>query len=350
MYLFILWLLLRSVLSAVINRLAKTGRRIVAAMLLPVLFAACSSTEGFTPEGAPTLADPAYQRTPPPLVLAEYVGTNQVGPEVDGDRSALIDMTNISQGYIAAQCSAPTKAKMIVIKGENSMDNPERDQYGLSNDGSFDFYPITRGDGQYTFIVMIFVGDTPTGPAYQPFLTATANVQLENEFGPFLVQNRFVNYNADSACVAQSYEITQHCKTNMEVVQQIYAWVAANVAYDIEKGASLKGVTSDYEPNPDETLRTKKGICYDFASLTAAMLRANGIPTQLIKGDVADGNGGYVYHAWNMVWLDGEGWIAVELAVNPDDWTRIDTTFASAGADISEFIGDGANYTTLFVY
>ncbi len=64
----------------------------------------------------------------------------------------------------------------------------------------------------------------------------------------------------------------------------------SNVDYDYDKAQNIvdNNVTG-YLPDPDETLSTKKGICYDYAALAAAMLRSQGIPTKLITGYVSSG-------------------------------------------------------------
>ena len=99
-----------------------------------------------------------------------------------------------------------------------------------------------------------------------------------------------------------------------------------------------------YIPDPDRTYEERTGICFDYASLAAAMLRSLGIPCKIITGYVSpDG----IYHAWNMVYIDGE-WISVEISVGPDSWTRIDLTFAAAGAGST--VGDGTDYTDRYVY
>jgi hypothetical protein len=50
-----------------------------------------------------------------------------------------------------------------------------------------------------------------------------------------------------------------------------------------------------------------------------------------------------------MFYTEESGWVAVEFKVDPDDWNRMDLTFAANGED-SEFIGDGSNYTEVFIY
>ena len=103
-------------------------------------------------------------------------------------------------------------------------------------------------------------------------------------------------------------------------------------------------VQSGYLPKLDSVLAAKKGICFDYASLGAAMLRSLGIPCQLITGYVAPD---YIYHAWNMVYIDGE-WVSVEISIQPNSWTRVDLTFAASGA--AGTIDDGTSYTDRYTY
>ena len=101
-----------------------------------------------------------------------------------------------------------------------------------------------------------------------------------------------------------------------------------------------------YQPDPDETMKTGKGICFDYAALAAAMLRSQGIPTKLIFGYVSPDD---LYHAWNMFYTDETGWVTAEFKVDSKNWTRLDLTFAANGSD-AKFIGDGSNYSDLYQY
>lgn len=312
---------------------------------------ACASTSGFGLDGSPQLinTDPDYIRTPPQVLMPEYVGTNEQVYD-DGTLSGLIDLTNVSKGYVMAKCVTPTRALLRVIKGQEGQG--VTNDYAMAGDGTLTTVPLSEGNGLYTLVLYSYTGDTSdTGlPIYERLITAEISVTLDSEVTPFLFPNNIVDYTPTSNCVIKSYEITEKCSDDREVVAMIYAWIADNITYDTEKAISIsENGASYYTPNPDETLAAGSGICYDYASLAAAMLRANGIPTKLVKGDVSTGDGAFAYHAWNLVWLEEEGWIAVELAVNPNDWTRIDTTFAAAGGSgsISQFIGDGSNYTDM---
>ena len=59
-----------------------------------------------------------------------------------------------------------------------------------------------------------------------------------------------------------------------------------------------------------EILKTKEGVCRDYAVLTATLLRAAHVPTQLVSGLVYE-QGSFFYHAWVEVW-DGHHWVGVD--------------------------------------
>jgi transglutaminase-like putative cysteine protease len=129
----------------------------------------------------------------------------------------------------------------------------------------------------------------------------------------------------------------------LDVITHVYDYVCAHIKYDKHKAETVK---SGYLPDPDETLATGKGICFDYASLTAAMLRSQGIPVKVIFGHVSPDN---LYHAWNMFYTEEEGWVTVEFKVDRKTWSRIDLTFSANGAN-QKFIGDGGNYADVYEY
>jgi transglutaminase-like putative cysteine protease len=59
-----------------------------------------------------------------------------------------------------------------------------------------------------------------------------------------------------------------------------------------------------------EVLRTKEGVCRDFAILTATLLRAGGIAARVASGLVYSGDAFY-YHAWAEYW-DGANWVGLD--------------------------------------
>ena len=128
-------------------------------------------------------------------------------------------------------------------------------------------------------------------------------------------------------------------------VEKIYGYVVKNVSYDKVKA---KNVKSGYLPNVDTTLKTKKGICFDYAALMSAMLRSQNVPIKLIVGYT-----GSVYHAWINVWSEKEGWIEGKIYFDGKTWKLMDPTFASSGKQsdsIMEYIGKGENYSAKYQY
>ena len=96
----------------------------------------------------------------------------------------------------------------------------------------------------------------------------------------------------------------------------------------------------------EQVLQDRKGICFDYASLAAAMLRSQGIPTKLVFGYVAPDD---LYHAWNMFYTEEKGWVTVKFEVSANRWNRMDLTFSANGAD-GNFVGDGSNYKDVYCY
>jgi hypothetical protein len=106
-------------------------------------------------------------------------------------------------------------------------------------------------------------------------------------------------------------------------IKKIVTWVHKS----IEKKPSLS------VPNALEVLKNKTGDCNEHAVLTAALLRAAGIPAQIETGLVYM-KGRFYYHAWNTAY-DGR-WITVDTVLNqiPADVTHIRLTRGDGGEQL----------------
>ena len=91
----------------------------------------------------------------------------------------------------------------------------------------------------------------------------------------------------------------------VETARRTYAFVAAS--FDYKLGASLFGTSR-------EALRALKGDCSEAAVLTAALLRANGIPSRVVMGYATLDRGVFIGHAWAEAWIGGE-WIGIDPAL-----------------------------------
>ncbi len=250
-----------------------------------------------------------------------------------GNGSAKIDCSQAHLGYVGVQAWESKRLKFQVIKGSKTYN------YDLPGDGTTTFFPLQSGNGSYTLRVMKNVVDNK----YTPLYSTTCNANLDDEFQPFIRPSIYVNYNADSACIAKAHELAESSETKLDFVAQVYKLITKSVRYDWNKA---KTVQSGYVPVPDETLATGKGICFDYASLAASMLRSQGVPTKLIFGYVSPKG---AYHAWNMFYTEETGWVTVSYEVTEDSWNRLDLTFSANGKS-SDFIGDGGNYSDVYYY
>lgn len=247
---------------------------------------------------------------------------------------AKIDVSSISKGYVGVSASSSSRLKFEVAKDGVSM------YYDLPSDGKAILAPLSLGNGTYTFTVW----ENTTDQRYAKLAGTSKDVSMKDEFQPFLRQNIYCEYDSKSDAAKLAKELTKDAKNEGDALAAIFDWVVENIKYDTEKATELSG-KSGYIPDPDATISEKSGICFDYSSLVAAMLRSLGIPCKIVTGNVAPND---IYHAWNMVLIDGT-WVNTYIDVQANTWTRVDSTFSASGADNS-FVGDGTNYSERYTY
>lgn len=265
--------------------------------------------------------------------VPKFKGAQFHEDEAEGNYEVLVDTSRSSKGFFGVHCTSDKKIKVQVFKDD------EVYTYDLVT-GKDQIYPFQLGDGTYTIKIMKNIADTK----YSELYATSVNVSLENEFEPFLRPNQYADYTAESDCVKKAGELAAEAADANEFITNVFDFVCKTVKYDKPKAANIQ---SGYIPDPDETMNTGEGICIDYASLAAAMLRSQGIPTKIIFGYV--GEDGNLYHAWNMFYTEETGWVAVKFEVKEGEWNRLDLTFSANGAD-SKYIGDGSNYLDVFLY
>ena len=248
---------------------------------------------------------------------------------------AILDYSKTDLGYICAKSLvAPTVKVLVEAAGT-------RYQYSLRNDNEYVAIPMSEGDGSYA----VSFWENLYDDNYAAIFSQDLEVSISDPFLPFLHPNQYVNFNMSDNAVAFSQVLTKDSADTVSAIADIYSYVIENIQYDYEKAAT---VPQGYLPVIDETLETKKGICFDYSVLMASMLRAQRIPSKLVIGYA-----GSAYHAWIEVYSSEEGWIKKEIYFNGEDYTLMDPTFASVGggrANISSIIGDGSNYNPRFYY
>ena len=253
--------------------------------------------------------------------------------EAEGSNGALVDTSAVSSGYVAVKATNSSRLKLQVSSGGQSAN------FDIPNNGQEAICPLTFGSGTYQFRVM----QNTSGSNYVELYSTTANVELNSEFAPYLCPNIYCDFSEGSACVSKARELVANAQNQGDAVEAICNYVVQNVTYDEAKAAQLKE-TSGYVPNPDSTLSSGTGICFDYASLGAAMLRSQGIPAKIVTGYVSPDS---IYHAWIMVYIDGT-WKSAQFSVNKNEWSRVDLTFAASGSTSN--VGDGKTYTDRYTY
>lgn len=249
---------------------------------------------------------------------------------------ASIDASNTSQGYVMVKYNGTNeKVKLRITCPDQSCYT-----YLISDRGAYDTFPLTAGNGSYALQVL----ENVAGDTYTVSLAQSINVSIEDEFLPFLYPNQYVNFHTDSKAVSKGSDLAKDTYSDLDVVQNIYNYVIKNISYDTEKA---QNVSYGYVPDIDDTLSSKKGICFDYAALMASMLRSQNIPTKLEVGYSGD-----AYHAWISTYIDDKGWVDDIIQFNGNTWQIMDPTLAATNdsAAVKKYVGDGSHYIVKYTY
>ena len=322
-------------------------KRLIVLLLTAVFLCGCGAQSG---EEIPT----AHNTVPPATVeeipiAAEAEALMEIPPEpasvvlqpeasgevfVDNEE-AIIDYSNASAGYVMVRYKTESESRLkVLLKGPTTTYS-----YNLPAE-EWTTFPLSDGNGHYQMGVYINV----TGTKYASVLFGEFDVEMTDEFAPFLRPNQFVNYTDAPNTVQLGAELTAGLDHPLDKVAAVYDHVVHHFSYDYEKAETVK---SGYLPDLDEVLALEKGICFDYAAVMTAMLRSQEVPCKLVVGYA-----GEIYHAWISVWTEENGWIDGAIFFDGHQWQRMDPTFASSGEgdpEIMEFILNG-EYRVKYLY
>ncbi len=311
----------------------RTAKYLIICLLISSVFVCLPACGGGDAAGGAAAEAGEKDETVERYKVPKFRGASFHEDEAYGNDEVLVDTSRSDKGFFGIHCVSDKKIKLQVFKDD------EVYTYDVVT-GKDQIYPFQLGDGSYTIKVMKNIADTK----YSELYVTSVYVELEDEFDPFLRPSQYAEYTDESSCVLKADELAAESTDANDFITNVFNFVCKKIKYDKKKAETVQ---SGYIPDPDETLKTGKGICIDYASLAAAMLRSHGIPTKIIFGYV--GEDGDLYHAWNMYYTKETGWVAVEFEVHEGEWNRLDLTFSANGSD-SNFIGDGFNYMDVFQY
>lgn len=233
-------------------------------------------------------------------------------PQATGDVTwteggAILDASHADEGYVMIRRESDKKLKVRIVYEDSTL------TYDLPGNGEYEVYPLQQGSGKYR----ITVYENVKGNSYAQVLSKSIDVNMKQDYSAYLYPNRYVDYDAESTVVALGAEITEGLTSNHEKAEAVLKWIVNNMRYDYIAAMTVK---TGFVPDLETMLEKKSGFCFEFASVMCAMLRSQGVPTQLVMGD-ADG----VYHAWCNVLIDGK-------------WTRYDPTMAVTKGNVKKYI------------
>lgn len=258
------------------------------------------------------------------------------GAKTDGNEYVTIDYSNDSEGYIMVNYLGSCQKVKLQITGPNQVTYT----YNITN--GYAAFPLTSGDGSYQINVCENIVDSK----YSVVFATTLNLTNIDEFGPYLYPNQYVSFDATKDTVKKGAELASSCKTDLDVVNNVYNYIISNITYDYEKADT---VASGYISDIDEILYSKTGICLDYSAVMTSMLRSQSIPTRLEVGYVGKD---MVYHAWISVYIEEVGWLNGVIQFNGKEWSLVDPTFGSTTNEkkLKSYIGEGSNYSVKYIY
>ena len=148
-------------------------------------------------------------------------------------------------------------------------------------------------------------------------------VNLTNDLAPYLYPNQIVDYTIDSYVYKKSFELVKEDRDDLTRIAHLFKYVVDTLDYDDQKA---KDVSETFVlPDIDGSLKSHKGICFDYAASLAALCRIQGIPAKVIVGwtDIE-------YHAWVEIYLKDKGWINPKIYFKKEKWNLVDPTFSDS--------------------
>lgn len=233
-------------------------------------------------------------------------------PPAEGPgESGAIDLAGLEQGYIMARCVSQRQARLVISRDGLS------ETHWLPADGSPTAFALTMGNGSYRAVLYLQL----EGDYYQALARADFELAVPDPLAPYRLATARIPFTEESAVHGLARQLAQGCGSPGEYARAAFDWVTWNIDYDEALAAERRGVATT-PSNPDEILARGTGTCVDYATLYAALMRAMGIPCQMVFGMVDTPKEGRFYHAWNLVWLPGEH--------NTEGWQLYDPTFGHA--------------------
>lgn len=254
-------------------------------------------------------------------------------PVAAGAKTSAFDFEGVSQGFFSvnySSASQPDKRVKVGVKfnGETV--------YHDYTQGETQSIPLQSGDGTYT--VMLYLNKS--GTSYKKIEEQKIQVEIQDVNAKYLISTEEIMFKEGDLISRTAAKLVKGKKSTQAKAMAIYNAIGKYFEYDYGFYKKVKTEkVAYYTPDVEKTLRSREGICYDFAALYAAMCRSVGIPCKLVKGNSKVVGG---YHAWNSVydeetctWKDVDPTVAVTKNLKASSkWATIDAKKYKATSEI----------------
>ena len=103
------------------------------------------------------------------------------------------------------------------------------------------------------------------------------------------------------------------------VVTKLASWVHENIEYN------LSSITAEASQSATWTEKNRYGVCDELTSLFISMSREAGIPARFVSGlaytNLPEFPSNWWAHGWSEVWINGYGWVPVDVTYGQILWT-----------------------------
>ena len=323
---------------------------IVTGLIFGGLLSGCGSVRTVTQDTILSSPEVVIDEQEIPLANADLTFINTVfeipmpdtpGLLAESNNKAFIDYSNKHYGYVTVGFTGSTENMLRVL-----MIEPGGREYIFNlTPGTIEVLPLTNGNGRY----IISVHEHIVGNTFLDIIFVTIDVELIEEFAPFIRPNQLIWYDNESPTTKEANELRLVSYNQNDLIRAIYNFVVENIIYDFELA---EAVELDYTADIYRVLERRSGICLDIATLTVAMLRSQGIPAKLVFGYLYDQNHGNIYHAWVSVFSVEDGYVSDNIYFTAGTWNLLDPTTDTilTMSESGVTVGAGKIYHDLYYY
>ena len=159
-------------------------------------------------------------KEPPDYSPLQVLVPKAPGKKVVGNSPLTLDISNITQGYLTAVADSARQKVNVQL----TADGGTTYSYFIQP-GETAVIPFTDGSGTY----QICCYQQIDGTQYAALFAENLDVQLDNEFLPFLYPNQYVNFSPESKASKLALSIVSEGTSDIDALQAIYNYVIPRI-------------------------------------------------------------------------------------------------------------------------